>query len=251
MLDKALKTTKPTHVLIAFDISGDNFRKKIDKNYKSNRESISKKDYDQNEDIKNILTKIGIKHISIRGCEADDIIGTYVQKSKAQKNIILSGDKDLFQLIDEKTIVMYPEKGISKFKNYDIQLFEKEFEISVDKYIELKALVGDESDNIKGVSGCGIKTASKILNKYGSIEGILENKNNLTNKLKDNILTWYPYFNNAIKIFTILKDIDVPYSYDDCFLDLNWGNASEIFYDLEFYSFIEKVKGGKFYNVNK
>lgn len=251
MLDKAMKVIQPTHVVVAFDIEGSNFRKNIDKNYKSNREKMSFSAKIQNEDVKTILSLIGIKYVSLEGYEADDIVGTYVSKSKADKNFVLSGDRDLFQLIDEKTSVIYPEVGMSKFKTFDLEAFKAEYGIEINQYIYLKSLIGDDSDNIKGVSGCGLKTASKLLKKYNDIDTIIKNKNNLTAKLKENFSEWQPYFDKALSIFTIVRDLDVPYSYDDCKIELFWEKAESIFNELEFYSFIKKMKGGKFYNVDK
>jgi DNA polymerase-1 len=214
MLDSVMKKIKPTHVLVAFDVKGENFRKKINSKYKLNRNHENKEDlYRQNEEIKNILEKIGIKYVGMPTYEADDVIGTYVSLSQASKNYILSGDKDVFQLIDEKTTIIYPNNGIKDAKMIDILSFESEYKIKVEQFIDFKCLMGDNSDNIGGLDGCGIKTASKLLIEYGNVEKILQNKDKLSESLRKNVVVWEKNIDDNKKIFSIVKNIDVPYSY--------------------------------------
>jgi DNA polymerase-1 len=252
MFDNILKTIKPTHLLVAFDIKGENFRKKINPQYKANRNYENKEDiYKQNDEIKKILSCIGAKFVSISGYEADDVIGTYSRISKAEKTYILSGDKDVFQLIDKKTSVIFPKVGVTEFKVIDEDVFFKEYGITVNKFIDFKTLMGDESDNISGVAGCGFKTASRLLQKYGSVESLMDNSEELTGKLKQNIINWKDKYEKSKKIFSIVRDLETPYCYEDCKVNLNWKNAENIFFELDFFSFIKKLKGGKFYNVKQ
>jgi DNA polymerase-1 len=245
-----MNKVKPTHVMVAFDVKGNSFRKKINSNYKSNR-NHDKKDnlYKQNDDIKEILNKIGIKYVGIPDYEADDVIGTYVNLSKAQKNYILSGDKDVFQLINDKTIIIYPKNGIKDAKMIDKNVFEEDFGIKTKQFIDFKCLLGDDSDNIGGLEGCGIKTATKLLTEYEDLSGILINYKKLSEKIRKNIDLWEKNIEDLKKIFTINTTLEVPYSYDDCKINLTWENAEDIFFNLDFFSFIKKMKGGKFYNV--
>jgi DNA polymerase-1 len=252
MLNSVMKKTKPTHILIAFDVKGDNFRKKINSNYKSNRNHENREDlYRQNDEIKRILSEVGIKYVGIPGYEADDIIGTYVKLSNANKTYVLSGDKDVFQLIDEKTTVIYPKNGIKDVDMVDLVFFEEKYGIKINQFIDFKCLLGDNSDNIHGLSGCGIKTASKLLREYGSVSEIINNSEKLSEKLKKNIKNWEKNVVDNKKIFSIVRNLDVPYSYDDCEISLSWEKAEYIFFELDFFSLIKKMKGGSFYNVKQ
>lgn len=249
MLDSAMKMVRATHVLVGWDVSRENFRTGIDDSYKANRPSTKPEGlYHQFEDIKSILDAIGIKHVGVFGYEADDVIGTYSQISEADKTFVFTGDKDSFQLIGDNVTVMFPKTGTSDLKFYTRELFEQEYDIKVEQFVELKALMGDGGDNVKGIEKCGQKTGIKLLKEYGSIEGVVENAGVIKGKLGENVRAWAPTANKTLELVTIRRDVPVPYTFDDCEITLNWKNAREIFTDLEFISFIKKLQKGGFYN---
>jgi DNA polymerase-1 len=250
MLNRVMKEIKPTHMIVAFDVKGENFRKKINSNYKSNRNNENKEDiYKQNDIIKDILSLIGIKYVGVSGYEADDVIGTYSKMSNANQTYILSGDKDIYQLIDDKTHIVFPEQKMKKLKIFTTEDFEKTFTIKVNQYLDFKALNGDKSDNIKGIRGIGVKNSTNLLIEFNNIDNIFLNYEFLTKSIQEKIKGNYENLKKSIHIFSIIKDVSVPYSYDDCKIKLCWENAEQVFFELDFFSFIKKLKGGSFYNV--
>lgn len=251
MIDSAMKMIRATHVLVAWDVGKENFRTQIDETYKANRESKSSELYVQFEDIKKILNAIGIKHVGIQGYEADDVVGTYVTNSEANNNYVFTGDRDSFQLINENTSVLYPLTGTSDLRTYDVETFEKEYNIRVDQFTELKALMGDGSDNIKGINKCGQKTATKWLQQYNDIKTLIANAHEVKGKIGESLREWIPDANKTMELVTICRTAPVPFEFSECEIDLNWNNAVDIFTDLEFNSLIKRVKNGGFYNVSR
>lgn len=255
ILNKTLSMVKPTHVVIGFDTAGYTFRNNIDEQYKANRSHGADKDaiYSQFPDMKRVLDAIGIKHDNILSYEGDDIVGTYKRISQADKTFILSGDKDIFQLIDDKTSVIFPIKGVSEVAIYDKKAFKERFEVDVEQYIDYKCLLGDVGDNIKGMDGCGEKTAIKLLNKFGSISNLLNNLDTPQadvrgwKTLSKKFSSWD--YDKTKELVTICQTAPIKYSFDDCKIKLNWENAIPVFEDLEFDSFIKKAKSGKFYHA--
>lgn len=253
MLDSVMKQVRPTHVLVAFDVARENFRTDIDPSYKANREVRSSDDslYYQFEDIKSVLSAIGINHVGIYGYEADDVLGTYAANSTADKNFILTGDKDSFQLITDNTFVLFPQTGASNIKRYDKDAFSEKFGIDVSQFIDMKALMGDDGDNVKGVHKCGEKTAAKWLNAYGNLDSIIENSDSIGGKIGENLRNWIPDARKTVELVTIRKDVPVPYDFKECEIDLQWENALPIFKELDCHSLVKRIAEGKFYNVYK
>lgn len=251
MLDKVMKSINATHLVIAFDVSKNNFRKQIDENYKSNRTVKSPSLYDQFNDIKEILNLINIKYVGIEGYEADDIIGSFSSSSMETNNYIFSGDKDVFQLVSENTFVIYPQTGASEFKIIKTDNFKEFYNVEINQFVELKALMGDDSDNIKGVPNCGLKNAEKILNKYGSINNAEAKKEEITGKLGENFRSWLKDKDKTLQLVTIKKDISLPYSYKECEIDIKWEKCISFLEKLECFSLVKRIKEGKMHNVNK
>lgn len=250
MIDSLLKKYQPTHMVVGWDVSRDTFRREIDPEYKANRDSKSHNLYMQFEDIKRILDAIGIKYVGVYGYEADDIIGTYATISKADENMVLSGDKDSFQLVDDRTNIYYPKMGVTNLEIINDTVFEEKFEIPVAKFLDLKALMGDGGDNIIGVEKCGQKTAVKWLKEYGSLENVVENADKIKGKVGENLRTWLPNADKNKQLVTIKRDVPVPFTFEECEITkVDWENARPIFEELEFNKIIEKLDGGKFYNV--
>lgn len=255
MFDRLLHQLKPTHILVAWDVSRETFRNALDENYKANRESRTVGDELKIffQDIKDILTKIGCKNVGVLGYEGDDIVGTYAALSKATKTFIVSGDRDSFQLVDNRTSIVYPKNGFKEVEIITPQYILEHYDIDVSKFTDLKALMGDGGDNISGISGCGEKTAIKLLKHYGSAEAVADNADNIDLKginktVQTGIKEWAPRSEVVRQLVTIRRDVDVPYTFDDCKLDLKWEKVRETFRELEFNYLIKKLNGGEFYN---
>ena len=173
ILEKHIDDFKPSHIAVAFDLPKPTFRHEMYEEYKGTRGEKPPGVTDNFEPLINTLTAMGIYCVGIPGYEGDDVIGSIAANTDKDVEInILSGDKDIFQLIDNRTKVRFPKTvaGEKKTIIYDEHLFKKEYGIDPIQLIDLKALMGDTADNIPGVSGIGPKTATKIIKEYGNIE---------------------------------------------------------------------------------
>lgn len=253
MFDRILHQLKPTHILVAWDVSRETFRNALDENYKANREPRTGDDLKIFfQDIKHILTEIGCKNVGVLGYEGDDIVGTYSALSKADKTFIVSGDRDSFQLVNDKTSVVFPKNGFKEVEIITPQYILDTYGISVEKFVDLKALMGDGGDNISGIDGCGEKTAVKLLQHYGSADAVANNVDNIDLKginktVIAGIKEWAPRSYTVKQLVTIRKDVEVPYTFEQCKVNLKWENAREIFKELELNSLIRKINGAEFY----
>lgn len=179
MLIKIIQDLKPDYIAAAFDRPEETFRKKEFKDYKINRSAAPKELIDQLKKAKDIFKMFSIKTFDSIGFEADDVIATLCAKFKndkaLKKIIVLTGDHDSLQLVDESKIVsMIPKKGISEFKEYGYQEVIERTGVSPEFIPDYKGLVGDTSDNIPGVTGIGPKSAAAIINTYGTLEDFYE-----------------------------------------------------------------------------
>src|SRR5690625_5207728 len=174
MLFRILKEENPTHMLVAFDAGKTTFRHSTYKEYKGGRQKTPPELSEQFPLTREVLSAFHVPHYELEMYEADDIIGTLSkQASEAGYEVkIISGDKDLLQLVSDKVTVDIPRKGVSNVESYHPDEVVDKLGVSVEKVIDLKGLMGDKSDNIPGIPGVGEKTAAKLLNAHGSIEGI-------------------------------------------------------------------------------
>ena len=186
LLIKMLQKEHPTHLVVAFDHSRKTFRNDIYAEYKMQRKPTPPELKQQLPLIKEMLDVMGIKYIESAGIEADDIIGTVSKKYNSEK-IILSGDRDLLQLIDNNTNVWLTKKGVSEVDKVDEARLNELFGLKPYQIIELKALMGDSSDNIPGVKGIGEKTAVGLLQEYDNLSNIYANIDQIKGKLKEKL----------------------------------------------------------------
>ena len=191
ILFKELEELKPEYICVAFDLKAPTERHQLYKEYKANRKGMPNELAQQMPIIKNILHKMNIQIIEKEGYEADDILGTLAKWGQSQnlEVIILTGDRDSFQLIDENIIVRIPrtKQGKTETEDYNIQKIKEEYGLMPKDLIEVKGLAGDASDNIPGVPGVGEKTALKLVQEYGTIENIYLKIDSQKGKLKENL----------------------------------------------------------------
>lgn len=189
MLIKILAEETPTHLLVAFDHARKTFRNEIYAEYKAHRKPTPPELIASLNLLKETLDKMGIARIEKQGIEADDIIGTLAKNfdSFDGEILILSGDRDVLQLVDKSVKVMLTKKGISETQLVTAENIEELFELSPSQIIDLKALMGDASDNIPGVAGVGEKTALKLLKEFGTVEKVLENLDSQKGALKEKL----------------------------------------------------------------
>ncbi len=187
MFFKMLAEEKPSFVGVAFDLKAPTFRHKMYAEYKGTRKPMPEELRPQIPLLKELLSIMGIKTFELEGSEADDIIGT-IAKATDVKTIIITGDKDSFQLVDEQTEVHFTKRGITDVEIYTLDNFTEKTELTPSQIIELKALMGDSSDNIPGVAGIGEKTAKTLLKEYSNIENLYEHTDELKGKLAEKII---------------------------------------------------------------
>ncbi|MCB2926684.1 DNA polymerase I [Streptococcus suis] len=193
MLDHMMKRIEPTHILVAFDAGKTTFRTEMYADYKAGRAKTPDEFREQFPFIRQMLDAMGVKHYELAQYEADDIIGT-LDKMAERTEIpfdvtIVSGDKDLIQLTDENTVVEISKKGVAEFEEFTPAYLMEKMGITPTQFIDLKALMGDKSDNIPGVTKIGEKTGLKLLTEFGSLDGIYENIDSMkASKMKENLI---------------------------------------------------------------
>lgn len=173
ILLRLITDLKPTHIAVAFDRPKPTFRKKLFKGYQAKRPKMDEELVTQIPKIHDLITAFGIPIFEKDGFEADDVIGTLAKKSKEQV-IIVTGDKDILQLVSKNIFVYMPTKGLSEAKLYDEKAVQERMGVTPRLVPDFKALAGDPSDNYPGVPGIGPKTAAELLTKYKSLSGVLK-----------------------------------------------------------------------------
>lgn len=241
MLNKIIKDEKPEYMIVAFD-KGKTFRHEKYEEYKAGRIKTPDDLVMQFKPSRELTRALGIKCFEIDNYEADDIIGTYsrmIDENPEYEGLIVSSDKDLLQLIS-------PNVKVKLLKSHDyIMMDEEEFKktygLEPIKMIDIKGLQGDPSDNIPGVKGIGEKTALKLLQEYGSVEGIYENIDKITGATKQKLIDGKKEAFDSKDIATIYKEVEVPYSLEELKIGDKTSDLRKIYEDLEFYSFLKDV----------
>ena len=251
ILIKVIHIEKPTHIVIAFDHARKTFRNELYPEYKMQRKATPVELVSQFPLIKKMLQAMGIKTIEQEGIEADDIIGTIARHIDCKK-YILSGDRDLLQLIDDNTFVWLTKKGVSEIDKVDETRLKELYNISPSQVIELKALMGDTSDNIPGVRGIGEKTAQALINEYGNVDNIYDNIENIKGKLSEKLEEDKDMAYLSRKLATIKTDCDIDYNIDDFVLDFPFSTeAYQFFKEMDFTSLINNATLFKDVNVEE
>ena len=211
MISKIIKDFDPEKLIITWDVSKRTFRTDLYEDYKGNRKSAPDEFKQQVKVLQKLIEKFNVPQVSLEGYEADDVLGT-LSKSFNENNeevLIVTGDRDSFQLISDKTNVLYTKKGISEVERYGETEFEEKYKISTSQYIEYLGLKGDSSDNIPGLPGVGEKTAINLLTDYENIENIYKNLENLTPKLKNTFIENKDLLMLSKELATIKRDLDI------------------------------------------
>ena len=243
MINKIILEEKPEYMLVAFD-KGKNFRHEKYKEYKEGRIKTPDDLLLQFPYAKKVLENMGIKYLEVDNYEADDIIGTYARLADEDKNYdatIISSDKDLLQLISGDVNVK-----LLKQKDYILmneETFKEYYGVEPIKMIDLKALMGDVSDNIPGVKGIGEKTAINLIKEYGTLENLYENIDILKGKTKEKLIEDKDNAFFSKELATIYKKVPVPYTFEDLKINsCDTLSLKKLYEELEFNSFIKKLK---------
>ena len=246
MINKIVAEENPVYMLVAFD-KGKTFRHEKYTEYKGGRGETPDELKKQFPIAKELLTAMGIKYYEIDNYEADDIIGTFSHMCDNDPNyqgLIISSDKDLLQLIsDEVEMKLLKSKD---YIRYNKDSFKEEWGIDPIKVVDLKALMGDTSDNIPGVKGIGEKTALKLLQTYSTLDGIYENIDNISGKLQEKLITDKENAYMSYDLATIYTKVPLEINLEDIkYKECDKEKLISIYEDLEFYSFLKKIKETK------
>ncbi|MFK4940397.1 DNA polymerase I [Lactococcus petauri] len=194
MLNNLVERLEPNHVLIAFDAGKTTFRTEMFSAYKDGRARTPDEFREQLPFIKELIEKLGYNHYELKNYEADDIIGTLDKMAELPEAgdydvTIVTGDKDLIQLVDSNTTVEISKKGVAEFESFTPAYLLEKTGLTPQQFIDLKGLMGDSSDNYPGVTKVGEKTAMKLLQEWGSIDNLYENIDSLKkSKMKENLI---------------------------------------------------------------
>lgn len=247
MYRNAFDKYKPDYVLVAFDRSSKTFRNDEYKDYKANRDKTPNELSYQFGILKDVLDSMGVKYTDLDGFEADDIVGTYAKMAKeaGDRAVLITGDRDYLQLVDEDVLVYLTKKGVSDTVEYTVEKIEEEYGITPKQLIDVKGLMGDKSDNIPGVDGIGEKRALDFIRKYGSIENLYDNLDDISGKkTKENLENGEAVAYMSKKIGTIVTHAPVEFEYDDLALgEPDIPGLREKFSKLNFNKFLEELDG--------
>ena len=250
ILFRIVEEEKPDYLTVAFDLHAPTFRHKMYPDYKGTRKGMPQELREQVPVMKDVLTAMGITIVSKEGYEADDLLGTLAKKSEAKgMNVtVLSGDRDLLQLASDHICIRIPKTRFGKttIEDYFAKDVEEKYQLSPVQIIELKALMGDSSDNIPGLPGVGEKTATKILLEYGTVENAWEHVEELKpNKAKNAFLEHYDLAVLSKKLATINIDSPIEYDWESARVgDFYTKEAYEYFKELEFKNFLSRFEEG-------
>ena len=243
-----LEEENPDYIVAAFDPKGKNFRHELYTDYKANRSAMPDEIQIQLPYLWELLDGMNIPVLRIEGVEADDVIGTIAkmcEKDDLQCNIV-SGDKDFMQLINDKTLLYAPQARRREKEIFNAQKVSEKWGVGPEHIIDLLGLMGDSSDNVPGVEGVGPVTAKKLIQKFGSMENIYENIDQIENeKLKEKLLNSKESAFLSKKLVTILTDVKVDASISDFEKkEIDKTKLESIFKELEFTGLLKKIGSG-------
>ncbi|MFA7141675.1 MAG: 5'-3' exonuclease H3TH domain-containing protein [Candidatus Paceibacterota bacterium] len=239
-LFKAIRELEPDYIAACFDVSEKTFRKEMFKDYKAKREKAPNELYSQIPMVKEVLRKFRIPIFEKEGFEGDDLIGTIAKKENGNlEKIILSGDLDNLQLVDKNVKLVFLT---GKLVFFDEKKIGERYEILPKQIVDLKALMGDNADNIPGVLGIGIKTATTLLKKYGTLENIYRNIDLIEGKVKEKLIQGKEMAFLSKELSQIKTDVCFDFDLEKC----KWGDYDkdevlQFFEEFGFKSLVSKI----------
>lgn len=215
VVEKMLSELKPAYMAVAWDLPGKTFRHEKYEAYKATREKKEQELYDQIPMVQELLEAYGIPSFSAPGFEADDVIATLAEKTgkKDVANLVVTGDLDSLQLVNKQTKVLFFQKGISETKLYDEAAVRERFGFGPERMIDYKALRGDPSDNIPGVAGIGEKTATELIQSFGSVDGILKalKRGDIPDKAAKKLSGQEEVARSSLELVTLVRDVPLAF----------------------------------------
>ena len=232
-----VKDQQPDAVVVAFDRPEKTFRHEADPLYKAQREAAPDILRQQMGLVREVLAALNIAVLDLAGWEADDILATLAEQAKSQGHdaIIVTGDRDSYQLVDDPHVrVMYNKRGVSDYALYDEAGIAEKTGVTPTLYPQYAALRGDPSDNLEGVPGVGEKTAAKLLNQYGSLDGIFAHVSEQTPKLQASLIEHEGRARHNFEMMTLRRDAPVSVAFETLTVEPNDAEVKRLFDFLEF-----------------
>ena len=237
MLINLLRDEEPTHIAAAFDVSRKTFRSEMFPAYKAQRDKSPDEFRGQVDLTKDVLEAMGIEVMAVEGYEADDIIATLATQADAAgyRVLVVTGDRDALQLVNENVTVLYPMKGVSVLHRFTPDAVEEKYGLSPSQYPDFAALRGDKSDNLPGIPGVGEKTATKWILQYGSLQGLVDHVDEVKGKVGDALRANLASVLMNRELTEMIRTMDLPAGPDDLALHA-WDRdrIHKLFDDLEF-----------------
>jgi DNA polymerase-1 len=211
MLVRLLREEQPDAIAVAWDVRGPNLRREKYPEYKAQRETPPDLFASQLPLIREVLDVLKIRQLTSPGYEADDVIATVAAAARAEKwrVLVVTGDRDSFQLVDDDLTVLYTRRGISDVVTASPEWIEHKYGITPQQYRDYAALRGDNSDNLPGVPGVGEKTASRLIAEYGSVEGIYAHLDEQTPKLRENLIANRDQVYLNLELMQMMPDVEI------------------------------------------
>lgn len=239
---KVINDYSPTHIAVGFDMHGPTFRHEKFDQYKAGRRETPIELVPQFDLLRQVLEAMGIKYYQLSPYEADDILGTIAKKCAEDQDevILITGDRDSFQLIDDNVKVLFTKRGISDVDLLGREELKEKYGVYPERVTHLKALMGDNSDNIPGIPGIGEKTALKLLDQFGSLDEIFANTDQLKGKQREKVETGKESALMSRELATIVCNVPIDFVVDDCKIG-DFSGAKPIFEKLGFRSLMSKL----------
>ena len=218
MFINLVRDHKPDAIAVAFDRPEPTFRHLRDPGYKANRDAAPDILRQQLGLVRQVVDTLGVTAIELAGVEADDIIATLatMAKNRGDDVMIVTGDRDSYQLVEDPHIkVIYNKRGVSDYAYYDEAGIQERTGVHPTKYVQYAALRGDPSDNLPGVPGVGEKTAAKLINTYGGLDGIFSHVEEQTPKLRQNLTEFEAQARSNVEMMELMRDVELPIGLDD------------------------------------
>ena len=245
MLLSLLSTEKPTHVAVAFDVSRKTFRSEIFPEYKANRAKTPDEFRSQMSYLHELVSAFGITQFEVEGYEADDVIATITKRAEKEgaEVFICTGDRDSFQLVNDKTTVLYPKRGVSDLARMTPDAVQEKYGMSPSQYPDFAALRGDPSDNLPSIPGVGEKTAAKWVVEYGSLQELLSNVDKVGGKVGQSLRDSIDNVIRNRELTQLVAEVPLDLSIDA----LAWSGVDEnltnpLFDRLEFKTLKDRMK---------
>ena len=245
MLLSLLSSEKPTHVAVAFDVSRKTFRSEIFPEYKANRAKTPDEFRSQMSYLHELVNAFGITQFEVEGYEADDVIATITKRAEKEgaEVFICTGDRDSFQLVNDKTTVLYPKRGVSDLARMTPDAVQEKYGMTPSQYPDFAALRGDPSDNLPSIPGVGEKTAAKWVVEYGSLQELLSNVDKVGGKVGQSLRDSIDNVIRNRELTQLVAEVPLDLSIDA----LAWSGVDEnltnpLFDRLEFKTLKDRIK---------